>query len=208
MLQKYPVTSVESIGGQTIRGDLCMGSQELFSDDTPNAWRLSTRPFDREMGSRQKPPRLVRAVARHLLAIAGERVDVVRLPGPVLKASNLAVLTRGQLFSQEGLRRRGDTPRRCYDNSLLLWAHHPRTYSLVFGYAFTARDQVWRGHAWVLDTKGRIIETVSAPGTARDLYDGAALTDSELVTACAAVLGTIGPIMADALREALRRRGA
>lgn len=68
---------------------------------------------------------------------------------------------------------RGD-PCSCHSNTANQWSSNKRSRVIVTGYALSA-DGLWRQHSWLLNTKGRILETT----VPRVLYFGYALSPYE-----------------------------
>ena len=45
--------------------------------------------------------------------------------------------------------------RDCHQNSAIIWAHNPKKYEWVRGWALTDDDDVWFQHSWIWDNEKR-----------------------------------------------------
>ena len=102
---------------------------------------------------------------RRLLAIGGNRVC---LQAP--DRDPPALLSRGQTFPTEGVRRRRLARNQCHRSVATMWCNAPGRLRIATGYALSD-DGLWRPHSWAVKG-GRVIETTER----RAAYFGIELT--------------------------------
>ena len=114
-------------------------------------------------------PPLVRQLADRLLVVGGERV-VVQFGDQI--HLNLAA-ERGTLQPVPGVVRVRSARNECHTNCARLWREHPDRYRLGVGWVLD--DGIWRCHTWLVDKRGRVVETTFP----REEYFGVVLDPEE-----------------------------
>lgn len=67
------------------------------------------------------------------------------------------ILSRGVLVDKKGAYLMKGRPNQCHENSALCWDANRDKSSIMTGYCLDGG--LWRQHSWVIDNKGRIVET-------------------------------------------------
>jgi hypothetical protein len=106
-------------------------------------------------------------LASKLLGIAGTRVAIQAMDA----WSSQLILAGGKLLDVPAIIQKKGKRNGCHNNSAALWKKDPASYRLVTGWALSGG--CWRRHSWVLDQKGRVIETTLP----QELYFGVILNN-------------------------------
>jgi hypothetical protein len=146
-------------------------TMELTWNATPLGWLAfrSDQAKESALPGTDEVDSATKALCARLLTIGGTRVAVQAAD----TWSSSFILQGGKLLAFSAIVLKKGRRNRCHDNSAALWKKKPQSYLLVTGWALN--QDVWRRHTWLLDKRGRVIETT----VPQELYFGVILTDEE-----------------------------
>jgi hypothetical protein len=144
---------------------------DLYWRQLPLAWLAFHPDHAEEVAAPLTRPlgAATRDLCARLLALGGTRVAIQFADAGVCRL----ILRNGQAVDPEGLIQRPGRGNHCHTNCSTAWEADSDRYRIQTGFGLSGG--VWPRHTWLLDRRGRVVETT----VPQELYFGAVLDDEQ-----------------------------
>lgn len=127
---------------------------KLYWHQSLYAWIAKTKRGADDKITKPVEP-VVETLCRRLISIRGEAACVYINELPIMHST---LLWMGRIISPSSVKLQRGAPSDCHRNVARLWKRNKSRFTMYTGYSFS-EDKMWRPHSWLLDQRGRIIET-------------------------------------------------